>query len=68
MAIHNLERRMFSKLPKSLVDHYKHSISKDIDNEWFIRFQLIVDYISGMTDDFSLKLYRLLHGIEVNTV
>ncbi|RTE64493.1 dGTPase [Amphritea opalescens] len=64
----NLERRMFSKLPKSLVDHYKYSVDNDPDNEWFIRFQLIVDYISGMTDDFSLKLYRLFHGIEVNIV
>jgi dGTPase len=64
----NLERRMFSKLPKSLVEHYKYSVAEDSGNEWFIRFQLIVDYIAGMTDDFALQLYRLLHGIEVSVV
>ncbi|NRA21147.1 MAG: dGTPase [Oceanospirillaceae bacterium] len=64
----NLERRMFSKLPSSLIEHYKFSSNKNSKDEWFIRFQLIVDYISGMTDDFALKLYKLFHGIEVNMV
>ncbi|MFT7389034.1 MAG: dGTPase [Candidatus Endobugula sp.] len=64
----NLERRMFSKLPNSLVKHYSAALELDADNEWFLRFQLIVDYVSGMTDDYALKLYRLLHGIEVSIV
>ena len=64
----NLERRMFSKLPTSLVRHYEAAVATDSDSEWFIRFQLIVDYISGMTDDYALKLYRLLNGIEVSIV
>jgi dGTPase len=61
----NLERRMFSKLPDNLVKHYIAAVKKDAGNEWFLRFQLIVDYVSGMTDDYALKLYRLLHGIEI---
>lgn len=64
----NLEMRMFSKLPPKFIEHYKKAVSKDDDNEWFLRFQLILDYVSGMTDDFALKLYRLLHGIEVSLV
>jgi dGTP triphosphohydrolase len=29
---------------------------------------LIVDHISGMTDDYAVRLYRLFHGIDVKIV
>jgi len=61
-------RRMISKLPNSLVQHYLYAIETDEENEWFRRVQLIVDYISGMTDDFSLKVFRLIHGIKVEII
>ncbi len=32
--------------------------------EWYYRVRLIIDYISGMTDDFALEEYRLLMAIK----
>lgn len=64
----NLERRMFSKIPKSLVGHYSAASKKDADNEWFIRSQLLVDFVSGMTDDYSLKMHKLINGIEIQVL
>ena len=31
--------------------------------EWYHRVRLIVDYISGMTDDFALEEYKTLLSI-----
>lgn len=60
--------RMFSKLPDGLVAHYKDSAALDPKEEWFFRAQLIIDYVSGMTDDFALKFFRLVHGIDVKVI
>lgn len=61
-----LSTRMFGKLPPKLIGHYKvNSGSKD---EWYYRLHLIIDHISGMTDDYALRLFRLLNGIDVKTV
>ncbi|AFU98424.2 dGTP triphosphohydrolase [Simiduia agarivorans] len=64
----DLCRRMFSKLPNSLVDQYRYAVKMDGQNEWYHRVRLVIDYVCGMTDDFSLKVYRLLHGISVETI
>lgn len=64
----DLQRRMFSKFPSRWVEHYKIAISSNPNDEWFIRVQLLVDYISGMTDDFALKVHKLLHGIEIKVI
>lgn len=60
--------RMYSKLPKNLVEHYKYSVQCDSDAEWFHRVQLIVDYVSGMTDVFALRFFKLVNGIEVKVL
>lgn len=33
--------------------------------EWHLRAHMLVDYISGMTDDYALQTYQLLAGIKV---
>lgn len=33
--------------------------------EWTIRAHLIVDFLSGMTDDFAMTTYRMLSGMQV---
>ncbi|RNF51539.1 dGTPase [Marinomonas hwangdonensis] len=67
----HLHSRMFGKLPSKLVKHYQEQLV-NIDNsditEWYFRLQLIIDYISGMTDEFALQFYRLLNGIEIKTL
>lgn len=62
----DITRRVFSKLPSKLIDHYRYECDQVNDeSEWYGRVRLIVDYISGMTDDFALKAYKLFNGIEV---
>ncbi len=63
-----LARRMYSKIPKSLVGHYIEAVDNNPKDEWFIRSQMIVDYISGMTDDFALQIHKLLNGIEIKVI
>jgi len=65
-----IEWRFFNMLPKKYVEAYNFQM-KDLkfdvtidELEWYLRAHLIVDFISGMTDGFSLELYKLFHGIE----
>ena len=32
--------------------------------EWWLRAHLIIDHISGMTDDFALEEYQILSAIK----
>lgn len=56
--------------PKQIVS-YKNDIKKlekeDIESykilEWYYRVRLIIDYISGMTDDYALEEYKVLRAI-----
>ena len=54
--------RLFRLLPKNYIKKY--SISKQGD-ENIRRGHLLVDYISGMTDDFALETYQVLQGIKI---
>ena len=73
---HNLhyESRLFNTIPKNYVIRYqkalkyfKENINKNIgmneqELELNLRCHILVDYISGMTDDFALERYNLLSG------
>lgn len=68
----DIERRLFNRIGKRYVEAYKYAI-KDIDNkdidflikEWWLRVHLIIDHISGMTDEFALQTYQMLEGINL---
>jgi dGTPase len=34
--------------------------------EWWLRFHMIIDHISGMTDRFALETYQMFEGIIIN--
>jgi len=54
--------RLFRRLPKSYRDKYL------FDNggaELERRSHVVVDFISGMTDDFALEMYQILEGIRI---
>jgi len=59
-------KNLLSRLSKKHLVAYKKSASEleNIDNgnilEWYYRARLIIDYISGMTDDFALHEYQAL--------
>lgn len=54
--------RLFRLLPKSYVEKYR---SEDRGDEKYRRSHLIVDFVSGMTDDFALETYQVLEGIKI---
>ena len=59
-------KNLLSRLSKKHLVAYKKSVStlKDNENEdileWYYRARLVIDYISGMTDDYSLHEYQAL--------
>jgi len=59
-------KNLLLRLSKKHLVAYKKSVSaiKNNDNEdvleWYYRARLIIDYISGMTDDYSLHEYQAL--------
>lgn len=60
------------RLIKRISSAYKNDIKKlNTDNieeynilEFYYRVRLIIDYISGMTDDFGLEEYRILYAMK----
>lgn len=61
----DFELRLFRRLPNNHIDRYEKCVEIDSSNELLYRAHLIVDYISGMTDDFALETYQLLEGIRI---
>lgn len=67
------EAKLVQLLPRKHKRVYIHAVngigSSDSDEvqrlEWLHRAHLLVDYISGMTDDFALSTYQQLSGIRV---
>lgn len=54
--------RLYRRLPKSYCEKYS---SEERGTELQRRAHLIVDFISGMTDDFALETYQVLEGIRI---
>ena len=61
----DFQLRLFRRLPSTYVDKYRTATAQNPDKEFIYRAHLIVDYISGMTDDFALEMYQLLEGIRI---
>jgi dGTPase len=64
------EWRLLNRISQRLKTAYKQQLD-EFDNsdetEWWLRIHMIVDYISGMTDDFALKIFQMLEGISIQT-
>lgn len=66
-----LEKRLFNRIEKRYIKAYKFEIAeyknrKDYPTyEMWLRVHLIVDHVSGMTDDFALETYQMLEGINL---
>jgi dGTPase len=59
---------LFNRLPRTYLEVYANH-SKQAPNqcdarlwEWFCRAHLIVDYLTGMADDFAVKCYHVFSG------
>lgn len=66
-----LEPKFLKMFPERYVKVYMHEVAilaRDDDffvKEWNCRAHLIVDFISGMTDDFAMTTYRNFAGMEL---
>ena len=67
-----VERRLFNRIGARYVDAYKYALeeysstSSDFSvYEWWLRTHMLIDHISGMTDEFALEIYQMLKGISL---
>lgn len=66
-----IESKLLKLFPEKYIKVYCHSIADkaqdDSENfhEWNARAHLVVDYVSGMTDDFAMTTYRTLAGMRL---
>ena len=67
-----ISMRLIKRISSKQIVAYKNDVKK-LDKkdeeqytilEWYYRVRLIIDYISGMTDDFALEEYRVLLAIK----
>lgn len=74
----DLERRLFHRIGERYVKAYTYAKDKLISNEglettgiefqikeWWLRIHMLIDHISGMTDDYALETYQMLEGINL---
>ena len=67
-----VSRRLIKRISSKQIVAYKNDIEKlNKDNieefnilEFYYRVRLIIDYISGMTDDFALEEYQILSAVK----
>ena len=59
---------LYNRLPKNYLEVYDANSNTHIKKydmrlwEWFCRAHLIVDYLSGMADDYAVRFYKNLSG------
>lgn len=69
-----VEIRLLHLIGNRYIKAYKYEIEKykEMDYfeiyEWWLRIHLILDHISGMTDEFALETYQMLKGIKLMRV
>lgn len=64
---------LLDRLPAHYLDVYDSAVKETESTkkwgeaawEWFCRAHLIVDYLSGMTDDFAYRSYRVISGVKL---
>lgn len=70
---YEFEKRLFHRIGKRYIAAYNHGIEriKSHDSstyraeEMWLRIHLIIDHVSGMTDEYALQIYQMLSGISL---
>jgi dGTPase len=65
---------LLDSLPAHYLEVYDHMVTGDSKAEetgaetweWFCRAHLIVDYLSGMSDDFAFRTYQVMSGVQLD--
>lgn len=61
----NYENRLYKNISSSLRYSYEKYSKEDNTNDVYNRIQLVVDFISGMTDSYALTLFQTIKGIRL---
>ena len=68
----DVERRLLNRIGHRCVKAYRYAVdaldrnAADFpEREWWLRVHLLVDHLSGMTDEFALETYQMLEGINL---
>ncbi|MDR0986078.1 MAG: dNTP triphosphohydrolase [Ruminococcus sp.] len=79
-APRDIELRILSRISNNAINAYKSYKAlyesggyrpfgmgniTDREFEWWLRFHMIIDHISGMTDRFALETYQMFEGINI---
>lgn len=70
---YDFEKRLIHFIGKRYIKAYTYSLDEiqEINSEellireWWLRVHLIIDHISGMTDEYALQTYQMLKGINI---
>lgn len=57
------DKKLLHILSENYKDDYNHSKGKDEAENLYLRFLMVTDYISGMTDSFAKNLYQDINGL-----
>lgn len=67
-----VEKRLFHRIGARYIDVYKYALEEYTNSssdfliyEWWLRTHMLIDHISGMTDEFALETYQMLKGINI---
>lgn len=60
----HIQARLTNLLPSQSLKCYQTESKRNQKLEWIYRAHLIIDYISGMTDDYALDIFQKLSGIK----
>lgn len=57
-------KKLCGLIPENLREDYRHAKKEDEAYNLYLRFLMVTDFISGMTDSYAKNLYQELNGIE----
>lgn len=58
------EKKLCNLIPENLREDYLHAETGDNAYDLYLRFLMVTDFISGMTDSYAKNLYQELNGIK----
>ncbi len=57
------EKKLCGLIPENLREDYFHAKKEDTAFNLYLRFLMVTDFISGMTDSYAKNLYQELNGV-----
>lgn len=58
------DKKLINIISANYKEDYQHAKTNDEYENLYLRFLMVTDYISGMTDTYARNLYRELNGLD----